>query len=129
MCYCIMFYKLMSCVWICLQRFEPGFQPSCLALNVTFSICFYVFLMSINWNDEIICTHLREYCTTNLRLACFVCYLKIINTFSKSAEYYPSSTEWGVVTTPLKIVFQAAKTLVFATKWLQLIMGSSFASF
>ena len=23
----------------------------------------------------------REYCTPNLKLACFVCYLKIVNTF------------------------------------------------
>ena len=27
---------------------------------------------------------LRGYCTTILKLACFVCYLKIINTFLKS---------------------------------------------
>ena len=28
--------------------------------------------------------YLGGYCTTDLKLACFVCYLKIINTFSKA---------------------------------------------
>ena len=27
---------------------------------------------------------LRGYCTPNLELACFVCYLKIVNTFMKN---------------------------------------------
>ena len=29
---------------------------------------------------------LRGYCTPNLKLACFVCYIKIIDTFSKNNE-------------------------------------------
>ena len=32
----------------------------------------------------------------------------------------------GVVTTPLRIIFQPAKTLNFTIKWVQLIVGSSF---
>ena len=32
----------------------------------------------------------------------------------------------GVVTTPLRIIFQPAKTLNFTIKWAQLIVGSSF---
>ena len=31
----------------------------------------------------------------------------------------------GVVTTPLRIIFQPAKTLNFTIKWVQLIVGSS----
>ena len=32
----------------------------------------------------------------------------------------------GVVTTPLRIIFQPPKTLNFTIKWVQLIVGSSF---
>ena len=38
-------------------------------------------------NETLILAHLnvlRGYCTPNLELACFVCYLKIVNTFMKN---------------------------------------------
>ena len=44
------------------------------------------FISKWNWlcTEEIwILGLFRGYCTPNLKLACFVCYLKIINTFSK----------------------------------------------
>ena len=37
---------------------------------------------------------LRGYCTSNLKLACFVCYLKIINTFSKNNTCSLNVNEW-----------------------------------
>ena len=35
---------------------------------------------------SLISDSLRGYCTPNIELACFVCYLKIVNTFMKNIE-------------------------------------------
>ena len=38
---------------------------------------------------------LRGYCTPNLKFACFVCYLKTINTFSKKNNEYTCIYHWN----------------------------------
>ena len=45
----------------------------------------------------------------------------------RNVSWYINPRLQKVTTPPLRILFQAAKTLVSATKWLQLIVRSSFA--